>query len=120
MAAIDLRAAPAATRRFPNDDPTARDETTEVMAHQPRNKAEPSAHPLESHPEYSTAIGMVSLEAVALETRLGTLLARMLALPPRIGHAIYLSPHAEHARLTANAFVNLTEAIQMTTEHGAS
>ena len=69
------------------------------MVHKPREYTEPSTHPLETHPEYVQAIGMVALEAVAMELRLANLLARMLGLPSRIGQAIYLTPKSETSRL---------------------
>lgn len=69
------------------------------MAHKPREESAPSYHPLEDHPEYVKAIGMVALETIALELRLANLLARMLDIPLRIGQAIYLSPKAEQTRL---------------------
>jgi len=59
----------------------------------------PSSHPLEEHPAYVQAIGMVCLEEVALELRLSLLLARLLAIPLRTANAIYLTPKAEQTRL---------------------
>ena len=61
--------------------------------------AEPSEHALEGHPEYVKSIGMVSLEAIALELRLALLLARMLSIPLKTAQAIYLTPKAEQTRL---------------------
>jgi len=69
------------------------------MVHKPREYTEPTTHPLEEHPDYVRAIGMVSLEAVAIELRMANLLARMLGLPPRIGQAIYLTPKSETTRI---------------------
>ena len=58
-----------------------------------------SSHPLEDHPEYVKANGMVSLEAIALEIRLSQLLARMLSISVRTAQAIYLTPKAEQTRI---------------------
>jgi hypothetical protein len=58
-----------------------------------------STHNLEDYPDYIQAIGMVSLEAVAMELRLALLLARALMLPLRTAQAIYLTPKAEQARI---------------------
>ena len=69
------------------------------MPHRPREQRNPTTHPLEDHPDYVGAIGMVALETIALEIRLANLLAGTLGLPPRIGQAIYLSPKAEQTRL---------------------
>lgn len=69
------------------------------MVHKPREYTEPSTHPLEDHSEYVKAIGMVALEAVAMELRLANLLATMLGLPQRIGQAIYLTPKSETTRI---------------------
>ena len=69
------------------------------MAPQDPTRSRASTHPLEDHPEYVRAIGMVQLEAVALELRLALLLSRILALPQRIARAIYLTPKSEQVRL---------------------
>jgi hypothetical protein len=69
------------------------------MVHKLRERPAPSTHPLEDHPDYVNAIGMVSLETIALEIRLANLLARMIGVPLRIGQAIYLSPKSEQSRL---------------------
>jgi hypothetical protein len=59
----------------------------------------PSRHTLEDQPDYVQAIGMVSLETIALEMQLANLLARTISVPLRIGQAIYLSPKSEQSRL---------------------
>jgi hypothetical protein len=69
------------------------------MGGKSREPPSPSTHPLEDHPEYVQAIGMVSLETIALELRLATLLARALSIPVRVGQAIYLTPKAEATRI---------------------
>lgn len=69
------------------------------MAHKVRETKTTTVHPLTDHPDYVSAIGMVSLETIALEVSLATLFARMIGVPPRIGHAIYLTPKAEQTRL---------------------
>lgn len=62
-------------------------------------EGEPSTHPLEEKPRYVRAIGMVSLEAIALELRMGSLMARTVGLPTNIARAIYLTPKSEQARI---------------------
>jgi hypothetical protein len=90
------------------------------MVHKLREQDEPSVHPLEDHPKYVRAIGMVALETNALELRLADLLARMLFLPLRIGQAIYLSPKAEQTRIdilrnAAHARLAVSESKRNTT-----
>lgn len=68
------------------------------MAHKLRNQVQPSSHPLEDHPKYVRAIGMVSLEAIAMELRLALLFARVMGIPLRTAQAIYLTPKAEQTR----------------------
>jgi len=58
-----------------------------------------SSHPLEDHPEYVFAIGMISLEAVAIELRLALLLARALTIPLRTAQVLYLTAKAEATRI---------------------
>jgi hypothetical protein len=69
------------------------------MAKGPPKPQIPSAHNLEDHPQYVKAIGMVSLETVALELRLAMLMARALHLPLRVAQAIYLTPKSEQTRI---------------------
>ena len=67
-----------------------------------------STHNLEDHPAYVAAIGMVSLEAVAMELRLALLFARSLMLSLRTAQAIYLTPKAEQTRI--DIFRNAVQA----------
>ena len=69
------------------------------MTKVPENDFEPSSHALDSHQDYVAAIGMISLEVVALELRLALLLARTLSIPVRTAQAIYLTPKAEQTRI---------------------
>jgi hypothetical protein len=69
------------------------------MAPKNPTRTKASTHPLEDHPKYVEAIGMVALEAIALELRFAMLLGRLLAIPQRIARAIYLTPKSEQARL---------------------
>jgi hypothetical protein len=54
---------------------------------------------LERYPEYSRAIGMISIEIGNLEVQLSELLAAILTIPNDLGQAIYLTPKAAIARL---------------------
>ena len=67
----------------------------------PKQANEPKVSPrnLEDYPDYVRAIGMVSLEAVAMELRLAMLFARTLMLPLRVAQAVYLSPKAEQTQI---------------------
>src|SRR4051812_10516959 len=60
----------------------------------------PHASPLEAHPRYVRAIGMVSIENASLESLLGELLGILLGIFPRIGHTLYFTPQAVIARLS--------------------
>lgn len=55
--------------------------------------------PLEQHPDYVHAIGMISIEHASLETLLGDLLGVLLGIHPHIGTTLYFTPKAATARL---------------------
>lgn len=55
--------------------------------------------PLEDHPEYVRAIGMISVENANLEHSLATLFCRVAFISLGIGHAIYLTPKSSLARI---------------------
>jgi hypothetical protein len=59
----------------------------------------PYQSPLERHPRYVRAIGMITVEITNLEIFLGEMLSVLLRIPPDIGRTVYLTPRAASARL---------------------
>jgi hypothetical protein len=55
--------------------------------------------PLENHPKYVHAIGMISIENASLESLLGELLGALLGIHLHIGHTLYFTPRSAIARL---------------------
>jgi len=55
--------------------------------------------PLEKHPKYVRAIGMISIENASLESMLGELLGALLGIHLQIGHTLFFTPRASIARL---------------------
>lgn len=55
--------------------------------------------PLENHPKYVHAIGMISIENASLESMLGELLGALLGIHLSIGHTLYFTPRAAIPRL---------------------
>jgi hypothetical protein len=68
-----------------------------MRARRPPNP--PSRSRLGDHPDYVEAIGMISIETVALELELAGLFARLLLLRLSTGRAIFLAPKNERTRL---------------------
>lgn len=62
-------------------------------------KPKPWQSTLEQYPEFVQAIGMISVENANLEIALADLLARALAIPRHIAHAIYFTPRASALRI---------------------
>jgi hypothetical protein len=77
-----------------------------------KEKAKPdevSVHSLTDHTGYISAIGMILIETVDLELALASLFSGLVALPMHIGHAIFLTPKGEQARL--DMLINTINAI---------
>ncbi|HMJ43685.1 MAG TPA: hypothetical protein VK522_15545 [Pseudolabrys sp.] len=55
--------------------------------------------PLEKHPKYVRAIGMVSIENASLESMLGELLGAILGIRLQIAHTLFFTPKSGMARL---------------------
>jgi hypothetical protein len=68
----------------------------------------PYKSPLENHPEYVHALGMISIENASLESMLGELLGALLGIHLQFGHTLYFTPRAAVARL--ELLENITEA----------
>ena len=64
-------------------------------------KPKPSGYhsPLEKHPDFVRAIGMISIENASLESMLGELLGALLGIHLSVGHTLYFTPKAAIARL---------------------
>jgi hypothetical protein len=63
------------------------------------HRSTPYQSTLAGHPEYVTAIGMVSIEIGNLEILLGELLAALLHIDPHFGRMVYLTPQSNMARI---------------------
>jgi hypothetical protein len=64
-----------------------------------RRKKQNYESPLEKHPKYVRAIGMISIENASLESMLGELLGALLGIHLQIGHTLFFTPRASIARL---------------------
>jgi len=64
-----------------------------------QTKRPPYQSTLAKHPEYATAIGMVSIEIGNLEILLAELLAALLHIDPHFGRIVYLTPQNNMARI---------------------